>query len=73
MVSTIRFRSFKTINFGWSRSYMKLFGFAALLVFIATEPSIALLIIAYGYLASAFIELVLTRFRGRRPDPQPGG
>ena len=35
MVSTIRFRSFKNLNFGWDRSIFKLFVFAALLVFIA--------------------------------------
>ncbi len=66
MVSSIRFRSFKTINFGWSRSYFKLFPFAALIVFIATEPRIALVIIAYAYLASAFIEMAVTRFRSSR-------
>ncbi len=71
MVSTIRFRSFKTINFGWERSYIKLFVFAALLVFIATEPSWALVIIAYSYLASAFVGMALTRLRGRRPALPP--
>ncbi len=71
MVSTIRFRSFKTINFGWEQSYIKLFVFAALLVFIATEPSWALIIIAYSYLASAFVGMALTRFRGRRPAQSP--
>ncbi len=71
MVSTIRFRSFKTINFGWDRSYFKLFVFAALLVFIATEPSWALVIIAYTYLVSAFVDMALTRLRGRRPALPP--
>jgi CDP-diacylglycerol--serine O-phosphatidyltransferase len=67
MVSTIRFRSFKTMNLGWDRTYAKLLAFAALLVFIATEPSVALVIIAYTYLASAFVEFALTRYRSRRP------
>ena len=62
MVSTIRFRSFKNLNFGWDRSYFKLFVFAALLVFIAEEPRVALVIIAYSYLISAFIEWALTRW-----------
>lgn len=69
MVSTIKFRSFKTINFGWDRSYGKLFLFAALLAFIATEPRIALVIIAYVYLASAFIEMAVTRLRPHRVQP----
>jgi CDP-diacylglycerol--serine O-phosphatidyltransferase len=69
MVSTIKFRSFKTINFGWDRNYFKLFVFAALIAFIATEPRIALVIISYVYLASAFVDLAVTRFRSSRPVP----
>ena len=49
----------------------QLFVFAALLVFIATEPSWALVIIAYSYLASAFVGMALTRLRGRRPALPP--
>jgi CDP-diacylglycerol--serine O-phosphatidyltransferase len=71
MVSTIKFRSFKTINLGWDRSYIKLFGFAALLVFIATWPRGALMIIAYTYLASGLIGLLVARMRSRRPSPLP--
>lgn len=67
MVSTIKFRSFKTMNLGWDRTYAKLLAFAALIVFIATEPSVALVIIAYTYLASALVEFALTRYRSRRP------
>jgi len=67
MVSTIKFRSFKTINLGWDRSYIKLFGFAALLVFIATWPRGALVILAYTYLASGLVGWLITRARGRRP------
>lgn len=70
MVSTIRFRSFKNLNLGWDRNYAKLFAFAVLLVFIATEPRIALVIIAYTYLVSAFIGLAITRFRPRRHMPE---
>jgi len=68
MVSTIRFRSFKTLNLGWDRAYIKLLGFAALIVVIATEPRIALVIIAYTYLVSAFVGMAITRLRGRRPS-----
>jgi CDP-diacylglycerol--serine O-phosphatidyltransferase len=71
MVSTIRFRSFKNINFGWDRSYIKLFLFAGLLVFIAEQPRWALIIIAYAYLTSALIEWVLTRWRTRRSAQPP--
>jgi len=70
MVSTIRFRSFKTINLGHSRSYMPVFAFAALIVLIAMEPRVSLLVIAYGYLMSAFLGMVLARLR-RREEPPP--
>jgi CDP-diacylglycerol---serine O-phosphatidyltransferase len=70
MVSTIRFRSFKTINFGWGRSYLPLFGFILLIALIATKPKFALLLMAYGYLVSGFMEFGVTRFRSRR-EPRP--
>lgn len=69
MVSTIRFRSFKNINFGWSRSYMNIIVIAAIIALIATEPRITLLILAYGYLLSAFIEMAVIRFRAPRAEP----
>ena len=51
MVSTIRFRSFKTINFGWSAVlHPTSFVVAGLIAFVATEPRITLLIFAYAYL-----------------------
>jgi CDP-diacylglycerol---serine O-phosphatidyltransferase len=68
MVSTIRFRSFKTINFGWSASYMRVFLVAALIAFIATEPRVTLVILAYGYLMGAFIEGLVLRFRSTRTE-----
>jgi len=71
MVSTIRFRSFKNLNFGWDRSYFKLFIFAAILVLIAEEPRWSLVIIAYSYVISALIEWTLTRWRGRRSALPP--
>lgn len=69
MVSTIRFRSFKSINLGWSRSYLPLFVFAVLIVLIATEPRVTLVAIAYGYLMSAFIEWTLGKMRSHREPP----
>ncbi len=71
MVSTIRFRSFKTINFGWSQSYIKLIVVAGLIAFIATEPRVTLVILAYSYLLSAFIEMGIQRLRLSREDPPP--
>jgi CDP-diacylglycerol--serine O-phosphatidyltransferase len=63
MVSTIRFRSFKTINFGWTPSYFNVFLVAGLIALVATEPRVTLLVISYGYLLSAFIEMAVTRLR----------
>ena len=69
MVTTIRFRSFKTINFGWGPSYMPLLLFSVLVASIYASPRVTLLMLAYGYLASAFIGLAWSRLRGRRPAP----
>jgi CDP-diacylglycerol--serine O-phosphatidyltransferase len=72
MVSTIRFRSFKTINFGWSASYIRVFLVAAIIAFVATEPRITLVLLAYGYLLWAFIELGMQRLRAPREGTQAG-
>jgi CDP-diacylglycerol--serine O-phosphatidyltransferase len=72
MVSTIRFRSFKTINFGWGPSYMPVFVFAVLIALIATEPRVTLVVMAYGYLASALIEWLMGRVRSPREPPSAG-
>ena len=66
MVSTIKYRSFKTINFGWGPSYLPLFGFVLLVSFVATYPKITLPIMAYAYLLWGFVELAFTRWRARR-------
>jgi CDP-diacylglycerol--serine O-phosphatidyltransferase len=75
MVSTIRFRSFKTINFGWSPSYIKIVLIAVLIALVATEPRITLVILSYGYLLSAFIEMAMGRTRPHREEPpaRPAG
>jgi CDP-diacylglycerol---serine O-phosphatidyltransferase len=67
MVSTIRFRSIKAIDMGWRRSYLGLFLAAVGIALIATQPRVALVIMAYTYLLSAFIGMAHTRFR-KRPD-----
>lgn len=71
MVSTIRFRSFKTINLGWGRSYSPLFLLVLLMALIVVEPRIALVVIAYGYLLSAFIGQVASRVRRPREGQPP--
>jgi CDP-diacylglycerol--serine O-phosphatidyltransferase len=71
MVSTLRFRSFKTINLGWTQSYIQIIIVAAVMAAIATAPHIALVVLAYGYLLSAFIEEGLARSRLRRSEPPP--
>ena len=73
MVSTFRFRSFKTINFGWSPSYIRIFLVAGLIAFITTEPRITLVLLAYGYLLWALIEMAMTRFRSHREGAPAGG
>jgi CDP-diacylglycerol--serine O-phosphatidyltransferase len=70
MVSTIKFRSFKTINLGWSRSYVKIVLVAGLIALVATAPQITLVVVAYGYLLSAFVEMFVNRHRAAT-DPAP--
>jgi CDP-diacylglycerol--serine O-phosphatidyltransferase len=67
MVSTIRFRSFKTIDLQVRRPYTVLFMIAASLVLVVTHTPVVLVTLAYTYLASAFIGLAITRFRHRGP------
>jgi len=69
MVSTIRYRSFKTLDLQARRSYPVLFLVALGLAVLASSPRILLLALAYTYLASAFIGLAWHRLR-RRPANQ---
>jgi len=69
MVSTIRFRSFKTIDLQMRRSYTVLFLIAAVMVAVATHIRIALAVTAYAYLSSAFIGMAMTRLRHRGGQP----
>ena len=71
MVSTFRFRSIKAIDVGWRRSYFVLFLAAVGLALISTHPRLALVVLAYLYLASAFIGLAYSRLRNRKPVPPP--
>jgi CDP-diacylglycerol--serine O-phosphatidyltransferase len=65
MVSTIRFRSFKTLDSKARRPYTVLIFVAAGIVAVATHPQWTLVVIAYSYLASAFIGMAITRFKHR--------
>jgi CDP-diacylglycerol--serine O-phosphatidyltransferase len=65
MISTIRFRSFKTIDLRMRRPYTTLLLIAAGLVLIVIEPRIVLAAMAYTYLASAFVGMAITRLRHR--------
>lgn len=67
MVSTIRFRSFKTLDLQSRRPFRVLILFAAFIILVAARPQVVLLLLAYTYLASAFIGLVWSRIR-RRPE-----
>ena len=55
MVSTIRFRSFKTIDLQVRRPYTVLIVIAAALMLIATHPRFVLVGMAYTFLASPFV------------------
>ena len=63
MVSTIRFRSFKTIDLHVRRSYTVLIVIAAALVLITTHPRFVLVGMAYTYLASPFLGMAWAELR----------
>jgi len=71
MVSTIRFRSFKSIDLGTKRSYRGLIALAAVIAAVASRPHEVLLLMAYAYLASAFIGMAMSRFRSHHPAEPP--
>jgi CDP-diacylglycerol---serine O-phosphatidyltransferase len=66
MVSTIRFRAFKNFDLQARRSYTVLLLVAIGLTVAAAQPDYLFVVLAYGYLASAFIELAWTRLRRRQ-------
>jgi CDP-diacylglycerol---serine O-phosphatidyltransferase len=71
MVSTLRFRSFKTIDIGVRRRYQTLIVLAGALALLVTYPQEVLLVMAYAYLFSAFVGLALHKLRGRDHDVTP--
>jgi CDP-diacylglycerol--serine O-phosphatidyltransferase len=69
MVSTFRFRSFKTFDLQARRSYPVLILVALGLVLVAAQGDLVLVVLAYGYLVSAFVEMAWHRLR-KRQDPK---
>jgi CDP-diacylglycerol--serine O-phosphatidyltransferase len=69
MVSTIRFRSFKTIDLQTRRPYTVLLLIAIGIMLVATHAQAVLVAMAYTYLASAFIEMLVNRVRRRDGKP----
>ena len=65
MVSTIRFRSVKAIDVGWRRSYLALFLGAVIIALIATQPRLALVVMAYSYTLFAIISWAIGRLHKR--------
>jgi CDP-diacylglycerol--serine O-phosphatidyltransferase len=74
MVSTIKFRSFKTFDLQARRSYTVLIAIALLIALIFAHPALALVTLSYGYMLSAFIEIAASRMRhrGLQRQPAPG-
>jgi CDP-diacylglycerol--serine O-phosphatidyltransferase len=70
MVSTIRFRSFKTFDLQARRKYPVLLVVALGLALLAAQPEIVLVVLAYTYLASAFIGLAWSRLHRRDALPE---
>ncbi len=66
MVSTIRFRSFKTFDLQLRRSYTALMLVALGLAVGMASPEVALVALAYAYLASGLIGVVWGRLRRRQ-------
>ena len=61
MVSTIKFRSFKTFDLQARRSYTVLLVIALLIAFVSAHPALALVTLSYGYMLSAFIEMLMAQ------------
>ena len=68
MVSTVKFRSFKTFDLQARRPFRVLILFAVLLLAIVTHPQSVLVVMSYGYLISPLIGMLISRLR-RKPDP----
>jgi CDP-diacylglycerol---serine O-phosphatidyltransferase len=72
MVSTIRFRSVKAMDVGWTRSYFILFLAAVAIALVASHPRLALVVLSYTYTGAALVVWAYTRLR-RRPGEHASG
>ncbi len=68
MVSTIRFRSFKSLDLRAKRRYTTLVALAGFLALLVAFPHEVLVLMAYGYLASGFVEMAISKMRHRSHD-----
>ena len=66
MVSTIRFRSVKSVDVGWTRSYLRLLLAVAIFLVIVAHPRYVLVVLSYSYTLTA---LVLWAYRKARRRP----
>jgi CDP-diacylglycerol--serine O-phosphatidyltransferase len=74
MVSTIRFRSFKSFDLKSRRPHTVVVLIAAIIALIATHPQIVLIVLAYAYLSSAFLGQAVFWLRHRKGGhPAPAG
>jgi len=71
MVSTIRFRSFKNIDLQSRRPYRVLLLIAAGIVLVTWLHRYVLVVMAYSYLASAFVGMEISRLRHRGTAAAP--
>ena len=67
MVSSFRYRSFKTFDLQSRRPFRILLFFALLITAIVTHPQIVLVVLAYLYLISPLIGATLNRVRRKSP------
>lgn len=72
MVSTIRYRSFKSLDTQSRHPFRLLILFAVFITALVTRPQEVLVVLAYGYLISPLIGALVGRMR-RRSDPAPAG
>src|SRR5687767_9695943 len=72
MVSTIKFRSFKTFDLQARRSYTVLLVIASLIAFVSAHPALALVTLSYGYMLSAFVEMANARWHHGKVDVPHG-
>jgi len=70
MVSTIRFRSVKAMDVGWTRSYLRLLLAVLIFVAIVSEPRYMLVVLSYSYTLTALMLYVYRKAR-RRPLVPP--